>query len=57
MDRNTYERWLTLGRPDLQAKARKRVEAILATPPKNPLPDSVIGELENIMRKADKELA
>jgi len=57
LDRNTYERWLTLGRPDLQAKARKKVEAILASPPRNPLPDPVIGKLEDIMRRADEELA
>jgi hypothetical protein len=36
--------------------AREKVEEILARPPKNPLPDDVIGRLENIMRRADEEL-
>ena len=29
---------------------------ILAGPPKDPLPDDVIGKLEDIMRRADEEL-
>ncbi|MBM3888188.1 MAG: hypothetical protein FJ388_03585 [Verrucomicrobia bacterium] len=56
VDRNTYERWAELGRPDVYTKARQRVEAILASPLKNPLPDAVIGKLETIMRRADEEL-
>jgi trimethylamine--corrinoid protein Co-methyltransferase len=55
-DRNTHERWLEHGRPDLYTKARKQVEAILASPVKNPLPDKVVGKLEDIMRRADEEL-
>jgi len=38
-------------------KAKERVEEILASPQKNPLPDDVIGKLENIMHRADEELA
>jgi len=35
---------------------RQKVEEILATPPKNPLSDDVVGRLEDIMRRADEEL-
>ncbi len=55
-DRNTFEQWVALGRPDVYDKAGKKVEEILASPQKNPLPDDVIGKLENIMRRADEEL-
>jgi trimethylamine--corrinoid protein Co-methyltransferase len=55
-DRNTYEKWDELGRPDMYDKARERVKEIMATPQKNPLPDDVIGKLEDIMRRADETL-
>lgn len=55
-DRNTYERWVELGRPDLYDKARKRVEELLAKPFPNPLPEKVVAELEAILRRADAEL-
>jgi trimethylamine--corrinoid protein Co-methyltransferase len=55
-DRDTYEKWDEIGRPDMYDKARKRVEEILASPQKNPLPDDVIGKLEDIMRRADETL-
>jgi trimethylamine--corrinoid protein Co-methyltransferase len=55
-DRHTFERWVDLGKPDLYSKARDRVEEILATPQKNPLPDDVIGKLDDIVRRADEEL-
>jgi trimethylamine--corrinoid protein Co-methyltransferase len=55
-DQNTYEGWEALGRPDMYTKAREKVEEILSAPPKNPLPDDVIGRLEEIMRKADERL-
>jgi trimethylamine--corrinoid protein Co-methyltransferase len=57
VDRNTYEQWLELGRPDMYGKARQRVEEILAAPLKNPLPDKVLVKLDDIMRRADEELA
>ena len=56
-DRNTYEDWEGLGRPDMYEKATERVEEILASPQKNPLPDDVIGKLEDIMQRADEALA
>ena len=55
-DRNTYERWCELGRPDVYSKAKEKVEEILAQPQKNPLPDDVIGKLEDIMKRADQAL-
>jgi len=55
-DRSTYERWDGIGRPDMYDKAKERVEEILASPQKDPLPDEVIGKLEDIMRRADAEL-
>jgi len=55
-DRNTFERWTELGRPDMYSKARERVEEILDAPQLNPLPDDVVGKLEDIMRKAEAEL-
>ncbi len=55
-DRNTFEQWAELGRPDIYDRAKERVEEILASPQKNPLPDDVIGKLEDLMRRADEEL-
>jgi trimethylamine--corrinoid protein Co-methyltransferase len=55
-DRNNYEQWIELGRPDIYDRARERVREILAAPQKNPLSDKVIGKLEDIMRRADEEL-
>jgi len=55
-ERSTYEEWLKLGRPDMYAKARKKAQAILATPLKQPLPGDVTARLEDIMRRADAEL-
>jgi trimethylamine--corrinoid protein Co-methyltransferase len=55
-DRGTYEEWAALGRPDIYERARERVEEILASPLKNPLPEDVIGKLEDIMHRADEAL-
>jgi trimethylamine--corrinoid protein Co-methyltransferase len=55
-DRAVYEKWDEIGRPDMYDKAKERVEEVLASPQKNPLPDEVIGKLEDIMRRADEAL-
>ncbi|RLD97932.1 MAG: trimethylamine--corrinoid methyltransferase, partial [Bacteroidetes bacterium] len=55
-DRNTYEHWEDLDKPDLYSNARKKVEEILAGPLKNPLPDEVLGKLTEIQRRADEAL-
>jgi trimethylamine:corrinoid methyltransferase-like protein len=57
IDRHTHEEWDELGRPDMYSKARERVEEILASPQKNPLPDDVIGKLKDIIRREDEALA
>jgi trimethylamine--corrinoid protein Co-methyltransferase len=54
-DRNTYERWSDLGRPDMYGRARDRVEEILAEPPADPLPDDVIGKLDEIIARIEAE--
>jgi trimethylamine--corrinoid protein Co-methyltransferase len=54
-DRNPFSQWAALGRLDLYDKAREKVEEILSSPQKNPLPDDVIGKLEAIMRKAERK--
>jgi trimethylamine--corrinoid protein Co-methyltransferase len=56
VDRHPFNQWAVLGRPDLYDKARIKVGEILASPQKNPLPDDVIGKLEDIMRRADEVL-
>jgi trimethylamine--corrinoid protein Co-methyltransferase len=55
-DRNTFESWAAIGRPDLYSKAEQKVEEILATPQKHPLSDDIIGKLEDIIRRAEEEL-
>lgn len=57
VDRNPFDQWAALGKPDLYEKARNRVEEILSSPPKDLLPDDIIGKLEAIMRKAKDTLA
>jgi len=56
-NRNAYEDWVKLGSPGIYDKASKKVEEILATPQKHPLPDNVIGKIEAITRRAEKELS
>jgi trimethylamine:corrinoid methyltransferase-like protein len=55
-NRSAYESWVKLGSPELYQKAQQKVEEILATPQKHPLPDDVIGKLEAIIRRAEEEL-
>jgi trimethylamine--corrinoid protein Co-methyltransferase len=57
IDRHTYETWLDLGMPTMYTKAREKVDAILASPLADPLPETVSRELDEILRSADKELA
>jgi trimethylamine--corrinoid protein Co-methyltransferase len=57
IDRHSYESWLELGRPNMYRNARQKVEEILAAPPADPLPESVVGQLDEILQAADRELA
>jgi trimethylamine--corrinoid protein Co-methyltransferase len=56
LDRHTLDQWLELGKPDMYSNARKKVEEILSAPLKDPLPEDVIGKLDEILAKADCEL-
>lgn len=55
-DRHTYEAWVELGRPTLYSAAREQVRAILEGPLVDPLPDDVVGELGEVLRRADRDL-
>jgi trimethylamine--corrinoid protein Co-methyltransferase len=56
LDRNTLDEWLRLGKPNMYSNARKRVEAILAAPRVDALPDAALGKLEDILRRAEREI-
>jgi trimethylamine--corrinoid protein Co-methyltransferase len=56
LDRHAYEAWVELGRPSMYSKAREKVRQILESPPVDPLPDAISAELDEILRKADREL-
>lgn len=57
LDRHTLEQWMKLGKPSMYTNARKKVEEILAQPIQDPLTDEVSNKLEEILMRADKELA
>jgi trimethylamine--corrinoid protein Co-methyltransferase len=57
IDHGPYESWLRLGSPDIYARARQQVEGILAEPVVDPLPETVVQGLEDILRRAERELA
>lgn len=52
----SYETWIELGKPTMYSNAREKAKEILASPLVDPLPDSVIGKLDDILRRADAEL-
>jgi trimethylamine--corrinoid protein Co-methyltransferase len=56
LDRHTLDQWTQLGKPSMYSNARKKVEEILASPLEDPLPDVVVGKLEEILARADREL-
>jgi trimethylamine---corrinoid protein Co-methyltransferase len=56
LDRHTLDQWLHLGKPSMYSNARKKVEEILAAPLDDPLPDKVVGQLDEILARADREL-
>ena len=56
-DRHTLDQWLQLGKPSMYSAARKKVEEILAGPVLDPLSDETIGTLDEILIRADRELA
>jgi trimethylamine--corrinoid protein Co-methyltransferase len=56
IDHHAYEAWLDLGRPTMYKAARDKVEEILAQPQIDPLPEDVNDKLDQILRKATKEI-
>ena len=56
LDHHTLDRWLELGKPDLYTNARQKVEEILAAPLEDPLAGEVLGKLDEILARADREL-
>jgi trimethylamine---corrinoid protein Co-methyltransferase len=55
-DRSTFEEWEASGRPEIYSRARTKVEEILATPQKYPLPEKICAKFETMMKQADDEL-
>ncbi|MCX7607956.1 MAG: trimethylamine methyltransferase family protein [Anaerolineales bacterium] len=56
VNRQSYETWLSLGKPSLYSSARQKVQEILAAPLVDPLPEDISATLEDILRRADQEL-
>jgi len=56
LDRHPLDQWLQLGKPSMYSNARKVVEEILAQPLQDPLPEDVLGKLDEILARADREL-
>ena len=56
IDHSPYKAWLGLGKPEMYAKARQEVERILAEPLADPLPEAVVEGLEEIMKRAEREI-
>jgi trimethylamine--corrinoid protein Co-methyltransferase len=56
VDHHAYEAWASLAKPSMYSNARQKAIEILAAPLVDPMPDEVMGKLDEILRKADKEL-
>lgn len=56
-DRNSYDGWVDLGRPDMLSQARNKVQKILDSEPKNPLPESTEKLITEIMQEAERKLS
>ena len=52
----SFESWVSLGKPSMYKKAREVVSEILAQPLADPLPEDICGELDRILRKAEREI-
>ena len=57
MTRERYSTWEEKGRKDLRQRIVEKIEKILATHQPEPLSPQVLAEVEEIRRRADKELA
>lgn len=56
MNRDPYEIWEGLDRPDMYIKAREQVNEILESPQPHPLSEDVTGKLLDIVSRAEQEL-
>jgi trimethylamine:corrinoid methyltransferase-like protein len=55
-DRDSYDGWVNLGKPDMFGLAHKKAKEILESEPKNPLPDKTEKQLLEIMEEAKRKL-
>lgn len=55
-DRNSYDSWIDLGKPDMFSLAHKKVQEILDGEMKNPMPEGMEKQLREIMDEADRKL-
>jgi trimethylamine---corrinoid protein Co-methyltransferase len=56
IDHHAYEAWVKLGKPSMYSKAREMVEDILSQQLVDPLPEEVGEKVDQILRKAEREL-
>jgi trimethylamine--corrinoid protein Co-methyltransferase len=57
VDHHSYKAWAEMGKPSMYGKAREVVEELLFQPLVDPLPEEVEDKLDQILRKAERELA
>ena len=57
LERSSYETWLELGKPSMYTRARQQVQSILSAPLVDPLSETVNQQVDDILRRADAELA
>jgi trimethylamine--corrinoid protein Co-methyltransferase len=55
-DRNSYDGWVDLGKPEMFGLARKKVKEILDGELKNPLPEQTEKQIREIMGEAERKL-
>lgn len=56
VDHHSYEAWVNLGKPSMYTKGRDMVADILEQPLIDPLPDEVCEKLDQILRRAEREI-
>ncbi len=57
VSRAPYDAWHALGKPSMYDRAREQVDAILAGPMVDPVPEAVLADLDRILAEADRALA
>jgi trimethylamine:corrinoid methyltransferase-like protein len=55
-DRNSYDSWIDLGKPDMFSLAHKKVQEVLGSEMKNPMPEETEKQIREIMDEADRKL-